>query len=471
MVSSASVHIYLFHFLVITMSDPKITEGKSTPSSAGGGAPASEQIALLNRKAGYCKRRITLKLQSAETHSSRTILDGLLQVLRNLLDELASLHAAKMEPYQQLIEGGAQTDEAVSELLMQDEASELEYRARVAELQDRLRASTFSEGDAAAAPLSSTSSGAVLQSPATVPPPTFSFRAPQLDLPIFSDNDKNEFAFSEFKTSFNNALQATPNMTSTQKFIFLRSLLRGRALSLLQQCECTEDADPFFTAWELLEGELLRKGVLINASLVKIFDYPLIKTLDDIQKFLTFIRFKEVDLRSLGIKFPGEGEEHLGNSLLSFLVRSELPHFFIVELSRKTDCPFPSFRQFLACGDELICRLRNTRKPSPQNSLTPPSPSVQPLKPTSTLQTSTSRRFSSSKDQGEASGAQATYSSQKVASPCKFCGDCEHSSLKCTKVVSHNARVEMAKKKGLCFRCLSPGQRGRRARGWGVVWV
>ena len=112
------------------------TKEKSAPSSAGGEAPASEQIALLNRKAGYCKRRITVKLQSAKTPTSRTVLEGLLQVMQDLLEELVSLHAAKMEPYQQLIESGVQTDEAVSELLMQDEASELEYRARVVGLQD-----------------------------------------------------------------------------------------------------------------------------------------------------------------------------------------------------------------------------------------------------------------------------------------------------------------------------------------------
>ena len=68
---------------------------------------------------------------------------------------------------------------------MQDEASELEYRARVEELRDRLRASSSSEGDAAAARLYSTSSSAVLQSPNTDPPPVFSFRASQLELPVF----------------------------------------------------------------------------------------------------------------------------------------------------------------------------------------------------------------------------------------------------------------------------------------------
>ena len=40
-------------------------EGNSIPSSAGGGAPAFEQIALLNSKAGYCKRLLILKRTSA----------------------------------------------------------------------------------------------------------------------------------------------------------------------------------------------------------------------------------------------------------------------------------------------------------------------------------------------------------------------------------------------------------------------
>ena len=142
-------------------------------------------------------------------------------------------------------------------------------------------------------------------------------------------------------------------MTSSQKLIFLRSLFRGRALSILPQYECTEDGDSFSTAWELLEGEFLRKEVLINSSLDKIVDYPNLKTLDDIQNFLTFIRFKEVELRTLGIAFLGEGEKYLGNTLLSYLVLFKLPHFFPTELSRKTDQPFPSFRQFLAYGDEL----------------------------------------------------------------------------------------------------------------------
>ena len=47
---------------------------------------------------------------------------------------------ALIEPYHQLLESGALTEEAISASLTQDETSELEYRTGVAELRDKLRA-------------------------------------------------------------------------------------------------------------------------------------------------------------------------------------------------------------------------------------------------------------------------------------------------------------------------------------------
>ena len=208
------------------MNEAKVVEGKSASSSAGGGVLAFGQIASLNRRAGYCKRLLTLKMKCALTpNTSISMLEDLLQVMRKQLERLASLNAANMKPYQQLMESKALTDEAISTILTQDEASELEYRTGMAELRHRLRASFPTGSKAAAAPLSSTNSGAVLHTSATTPPPLFNFRAPQLELPLFSDNIQNKFAF---------------NLLLIMTFkLPLYDLLRGRALSLLQQCHCT----------------------------------------------------------------------------------------------------------------------------------------------------------------------------------------------------------------------------------------
>ena len=104
------------------------------PSLAGGGAPASEQIALLNRRTCHCKRLPALNMKSALTpKTSFSVLEDLLQVMQRQLEELVSMNAAKMGTYRQLMERMALTDEAISAIQMQDEASELEYRAEVAD--------------------------------------------------------------------------------------------------------------------------------------------------------------------------------------------------------------------------------------------------------------------------------------------------------------------------------------------------
>ena len=99
------------------------------------------------------------------------------------------------------------TDEAVSASLMQDEASELEYCAGVAELRYLLQASSPTAGEATAAPLSSANSGGVLHTSASAPPPACTFRSPQLEITLFAASSENEFVFSEFKLSLNNAFR------------------------------------------------------------------------------------------------------------------------------------------------------------------------------------------------------------------------------------------------------------------------
>ena len=97
------------------MSEAKATEEKSAFSSAGGKAPLSGQIASLNRRGHHCKRLPKLKMKSALTpNTSPSVLEDLVQAMQKKLEKLASLNAVKMEPYHQLMESGALTEEAIS---------------------------------------------------------------------------------------------------------------------------------------------------------------------------------------------------------------------------------------------------------------------------------------------------------------------------------------------------------------------
>ena len=89
------------------MSQDQAPERKSIPLSAGGGAPTLEQIASLTHRVGHSMRLLTLELGSASASNvAYSVLKDTLQVMQKQLGERASLYCAKMEPYQQLIEGG-----------------------------------------------------------------------------------------------------------------------------------------------------------------------------------------------------------------------------------------------------------------------------------------------------------------------------------------------------------------------------
>ena len=85
--------------------------------------------------------------------------------------------------------------------------------------------------------------------------------------------------------------------------------------------------------------------------------------MEEIVEFLIFLRFKEVDLATLEVNFLTNNHLGFSNCLLSAIIRDKLPNYFLVELARKTDNPIPSFRLLLEYGDDLVCRLRNTREP------------------------------------------------------------------------------------------------------------
>ena len=268
-------------------------------------------------------------------------------------------------------------------------------------------------------------------------------------------------------------------MTEKQKFLYLKTLLRGRALSLLQQCDSTMDQGLFDIAWRLLEKEYLKVDLIIESSIAKIKDHPPFNSLDEIVEPLTFLIFKEVDLDMLGVQFPTDNHLDLSNRLLSTIIRDKLPNYFLVELARKTDNPIPSFRLLLEHGDEIVCRLHNTRKPFSNEK-----PAIKPS--------------ASGSSSGTASGNQGTRShsmninSQSTAGPkgqsassvinrtdkgpvsvkvtsflCNFFESTDHRFLKCTKIPSYNARIAVAKRKKLCTRCLSPQHREGKCPGVG----
>ena len=79
------------------------------------------------------------------------------------------------------------------------------------------------------------------------------------------NNSKNPFAYVTFKKAFANAIAGVPNLTDAQKFIYLKSFVRGEALNII---ECIPvDNKGYSSAFEKLDFNFLNQDEIIDRTL------------------------------------------------------------------------------------------------------------------------------------------------------------------------------------------------------------
>ena len=275
--------------------------------------------------------------------------------------------------------------------------------------------------------------------------PIFNFKLPKISIPEFSDNDGDPCKFFHFKSSLNNALESVPNIPESQKLMYLKTLLRGKAFSLVDSLPIDEGT--YNMAMELLDAEFLDTDLIIHQIFDEVKFYPQVGSLGKVEEFLTFLRFKLVELEKFDLDFS-EGTS--GAMLLSSIVRDKLPRFFKTELSRRTGFPYPQLEDILKHAPDLYKILHDNDKRHESSKPSKVSSPPQVSGPKTNL-----KKGFKPNDNGSRT--------------CKFCSDSGHVSSLCSKYGNHSARVERAKTLSLCTRCLSskhdhdkcPGKQGK----------
>ena len=84
----------------------------------------------------------------------------------------------------------------------------------------------------------------------TVKPPL-----PPITPESFENNSSDPFAYFTFKKSFLNALAGIPNLTSTQKLIYLKNFVKGEALNTIENITVNDEG--FEIAFDLLDFNFL----------------------------------------------------------------------------------------------------------------------------------------------------------------------------------------------------------------------
>lgn len=285
------------------------------------------------------------------------------------------------------------------------------------------------------------------------------FKLPEIVVPVFVDNTKDYGAFFHFKNSFLNAVSAYPDLSSAHKLTYLKTLLKGRSLSLIV------NQQEFDSAWQLLETEFLDSELIINHNFEYLVNAPNVTQVEQIQYLFTEVRFKLLELSKFKLTFTDR--DSAANKLLGFIVRSKLPSFFVQELIRRTGSNYPQLDEMLKHVNDVIKLFSTKRLPvssggDDQLSSTGTKPKIINKQEVSNIKnTSQSVQKQSDHKIFDTSQSQAVLS-------CRFCSK-NHRSIYCENFPDHKARIDRAVLLRLCTRCLSskhnegscPGKTGK----------
>ena len=263
------------------------------------------------------------------------------------------------------------------------------------------------------------------------------FKLPKIVIPTFSDTDDDPCRFFHFKSAFNNALDAVGDMSPSQKYMYLKSTLRGKAFSLIDSLPADESA--FEDAMNLLDKEFLDKDLIVNQIIEKIQLYPPINNLDETIQFITFLRFRLVDLEKFGVVFGDSG----GEAYISCDVRRKLPRFFLSELSRYIKNPYPKVKDILNHSSDIFKLFTNKNSENKKSTYERKSKAISEPSGSGTAKVIVPSHHGK---------PLSTSTGSKL---CKFCKQESHVSTVCSKYSSNSERINRAKELLLCVRCLS----------------
>ena len=142
-----------------------------------------------------------------------------------------------------------------------------------------------------------------------------------------------------------NALAGIPNLTDSQKLIYLRGYLLGEALSLVENLPVLNDS--YLEPLTLLDKNFLEKDLIIDKTLNSILIAPEVSHLNEVESFVRLVANKVQDLKGLGVNLSLDGSS--GLLLLSKIINLKLPRQILIKLSRKTNSNYPNFNQLLSC--------------------------------------------------------------------------------------------------------------------------
>ena len=391
----------------------------------------SEQVKRLVSQRAYKKGQITQDMKSLDTLDDKNL-------SYHLLDQYIVTIVKNLESIEEF-------DSKICDLLPDEEVNDVIESSRNYHLDVSIKLAgyKFVRDKLAAGPKPDPNSTSVSKAVKLPLPP--------IQLQTFQNNLINPFAYYNFKKAFLNAMAGMPNLSDSQKLIYLKGYLAGEALNLVENLPVEDDS--YKLAVQSLDKEFLDKDLIIDKTLNSILNAPEVVQLKDVETFVRLMSNKVQDLKGVGVNLTEINTS--GLLLLSKIINNKLPRQFLIELSRETSSNYPNFNQLVDKYQEILVRLRLG---STELSVRPKM-KVEAGSSNFSSKWDTKNKFLShntDKEHHDAHKAKTSFEVNKKQSfRCKFCPSSLHSSSKCPTYINLEARKIRASSLGMCSRCLN----------------
>ena len=275
------------------------------------------------------------------------------------------------------------------------------------------------------------------------------FQLPKIEMPHFSDNKNGPCEYVHFKNQFFSALENMRGYSDVNKFTYLLLALEGKARALVSSSNVTNHS--ITNAFEILDRAFLDEEKIIEQTINFLKEYPDLTNSNCIEEFITILRCKLSELREFSMDFELEGSP--GNVLLSNIIRSKLPNYFLTELCRRSKKSYPKIEDLLEHGCD-VCKLHpyKNNKKAERNTSNSNSTGAKGGNPSNNPPPFNRRN---TYDNSNHNQNKQNYDAKSYVKTCKFCSSTDHNSTNCNRYTSHNERKNRALTLKKCIRCLS----------------
>ena len=263
-----------------------------------------------------------------------------------------------------------------------------------------------------------------------------SAKLPKLSLPVFTGNP---IEYQSFWDSFEASVHGDSKLDDVVKFSYLKSVLRGQALSAISGLSLT--SENYVEAVDILKKRYGNKQLLISSHMEKLLSIPSVSSINDVGKVRKI--YDEIEVHARNLRSLDVNTKNYGPALIS-IIMAKLPTEIKLVISRamsaKKEWDVDDVLRILQEEIESreMCQL--------MTSALPPSKKDVPL--------------SSEADQYTAASLVAE---AKSVRQCVFCNR-EHPPSRCSVVTDIQSRKSILRKKGRCFLCLQSSHISRNCK-------